>query len=283
MTARAGTTADARKTLHPGYARAVPVPDVQALIAELDGWVAARGHASQTYSYGPGSAREADLLLPQQDEPHGVVVLLHGGFWRAGFTRSLMTGLAIDLAERGWASWNVEYRRGGTGGGASETLDDIDRAIETLAGVGESLPTGRIVMVGHSAGGQLALCAAQAPTVSAVVSLAGVCDMVAAAEQAIGENAVVEFIGASPEQQPEAYALADPIQRLPTGKRVLLVHGDADSRVPVRLSRDYAAAAAEAGDDCELLELPDVDHFAVIDPRTPTWAEIAPRLPGLLR
>src|SRR5262249_61709575 len=135
-----------------------------------------------------GSAREADLLLPQQDKPHGVVVLLHGGFWRARFTRSLMTGLAVDLAERGWASWNVEYRRGGTGGGASETLDDIDRAIETLVGVGESLPTSRIVMVGHSAGGQLALCAAQAQAVSAVASLAGGGGLGPAGEERVGEE-----------------------------------------------------------------------------------------------
>jgi acetyl esterase/lipase len=259
----------------------VSATDVQALIAELDGWVAAREVTLQTHRYGPEPDHEADLLLPDT-QARGVAVLLHGGFWRSHYKRSLMTAIAIDLAGRGWASWNVEYRRAGTGGGAAETLDDINRAIDALVGLGQALPSSRIVVIGHSAGGQLALCAARTSAVSAVVSLAGVCDMVSAAEQAIGDNAVVEFLGASPRADPALYERADPIQQLPTNKPVLLVHGDADSRVPVQLSRAYAAAAAAVGDSCQLLELPGVDHFAVIDPRTVTWAEIAQRLPALL-
>jgi acetyl esterase/lipase len=260
----------------------VSATDVQVLIAELDEWVAARSARSRRHRYGPQPDHEADLMLPADREPDGVAVLLHGGFWRARFRRSLMTAMAIDLASRGWASWNVEYRRTGTGGGGSETLDDIDRAVEALVGLGESLPTNKIVAIGHSAGGQLALCAARGPTISAVISLAGVCDMVAAAEQAIGDNAVVEFLGALPSDDPAMYERTDPMQQLPTNKPVLLVHGDADSRVPVGLSRGYAAAAAAAGDSCELLELAGVEHFAVIDPRTTTWAQIAQRLPLLL-
>ncbi len=207
-------------------------------------------------------------------------MLLHGGFWRAPFKRSIMSALAIDLAGRGWATWNVEYRRGGSGGGAVESLDDVRAAIDALESPDVHLDAASVLVIGHSAGGQLALCAARIPAVTAVLSLAGVCDLVAAADEAIGDGAVIEFIGAAPAQRPDAYAIADPMQRLPTGVTVLLAHGDADDRVPVQLSRDYAAAARAAGDSCELLELAGVGHFAVIDPRSNAWAQIASRLPS---
>jgi acetyl esterase/lipase len=256
----------------------VPATDVQALLAELSQWGVDRGATPQTYSYGPAPEHEADLRLPAGAGPHPVAVLLHGGFWRARYTRAIMAALATDLTARGWATWNVEYRRVGSGGGAAATLDDVRRSIELLGHLDQPLGLARVVLIGHSAGGQLALCAASFAPVARVVSLAGVCDLVAAANQGIGDNATVEFIGATPAQQPRDYALADPRQRLPTGVDVLLVHGDADDRVPVQLSRDYAAAARAAGDSVELLELPGVDHFALIDPRTSSWSTVAGRL-----
>jgi acetyl esterase/lipase len=258
----------------------VAATDVHALIAELQEWSRARGAVTETHIYGPAPEHEADLLLPAADGPHRVAVLLHGGFWRAPFKRSIMDALAIDLAQRGWASWNVEYRRGGSGGGASETTDDVRAAIGALERIGGPLDTSRLLLIGHSAGGQLALCAASIPAVASVVALAGVCDLVSAFNEGIGNNAVVEFIGASPAERPGLYAIADPMQRLPTGAEVMLAHGDADDRVPVRLSRDYAVAARAVGDSCELVELPGVDHFAVIDPRSDAWSEIARHLPN---
>ena len=106
------------------------------------------------------------------------------------------------------------------------------------------------------------------------------CDLVAAADEAIGDDAVIEFIGASPTQRPTHTRSPTRCSSLPTGVDVLLAHGDADDRVPVELSRDYAAAARAAGDSCELLELAGVDHFAVIDPRSDAWSQIASRLPS---
>ncbi len=257
-------------------------PDLQALIGELADLVAASGAQPRTHPYGSDPEQVADLLLPAtagRAGRHPVAVLLHGGFWRARFDRSLMAALAVDLADRGWASWNVEYRRVGNGGGVPETLDDMRAAIAALAGLGEPLETERIVIVGHSAGGQLGLCVADEPSVAGVVSLAGVCDLGAAFADAIGDAAADAFLGGGPDDRAEAYALADPLRRIPAGARVLLVHGDADQRVPVAQSRTYARAAAAAGvEDCELLELPGVDHFAVIDPRTPVWATVAARL-----
>lgn len=253
------------------------------LLAELQEWAAAHGPAPQTRRYGSGPEHEADLLAPGKGQfPQRVAVLLHGGFWGARYTRTIMGALAVDLARRGWMTWNVEYRRIGSGGGARQTLDDVSAAIDAVRGLDGAPPPRGVLLIGHSAGGQLALCAATEPAVAAVVSLAGVCDMVAAAREGIGDHAAVRFIGADPQQWPDEYALADPLQRLPTGVNVLLVHGDADTRVPVQQSRDYAAVARAAGDRCELLELAGVDHFALIDPRTTVWATVADRLPALL-
>jgi acetyl esterase/lipase len=223
-----------------------------------------------------------------------VVALLHGGFWRAGRTLELLRPLAADLAGRGFAAWNLEYRRvGQPGGGWPGTCVDVAAGLDHLAGLAGRVPLDldRLVVAGHSAGGHLALWAAAraglppgAPgaeplvTPGLAVSLAGVCDLHAGAADGIGEGAVAEFLGATPDQDPERYRLVSPRARLPLGVRQLLVHGDADTRVPVAQSRAYAAAAAAAGDPVELVELAGVDHMAVIDPASPAWAEVTHRL-----
>jgi dipeptidyl aminopeptidase/acylaminoacyl peptidase len=188
-----------------------------------------------------------------------------------------MAALAVDLAGRGWTTWNVEYRRVGAGGGVPQTIDDVRAALDAAPPDFE-----RVVLIGHSAGGQLALCVAGVARVVAVVSLAGVCDLEAGARQRLGDGAVIEFLGGTPAQRPVEYAIANPMARLPAGAEVLLVHGDADDRVPVQQSRDYLQAARAAGGRCELLEFPGVDHFALIDPRSQAWTMVAERLEALL-
>jgi acetyl esterase/lipase len=257
----------------------VTAPDLETLLGELADLAVTSGARPQPHTYGSDPEQVADLLLPATEGPHPVAVLLHGGFWRARFTRSTMAALAVDLADRGWATWNVEYRRVGNGGGVPETLDDVRASIAALSALAAPLDTQRVVIVGHSAGGQLGLCVADEPAVAAVVSLAGVCDLKAAYADAIGESATGAFMGGGPDDRPDAYAVADPLTHIPARARVLLVHGVADQRVPVEQSRRYAEAAAAAGDDrCTLIELPGVDHFALIDPRTPAWATIAAHL-----
>jgi acetyl esterase/lipase len=238
------------------------------------------------HRYGPEADRYGELTGP----PAGpVVMLVHGGFWRPAYTLELMRPLAVDLAARGYAAWNVEYRRAGWPVAAL----DVAAGLDALAGL--PVDTTRVVVVGHSAGGHLALwlaaraglpvgAAGARPAVRprAVVSLAGVTDLIAAARDRIGTDAVREFLGAGPEEEPERYRLASPAARLPLGIAQLLVHGDADDRVPVAYSRAYAAAAAVAGDPVELVELAGVDHFAVIDPASDAWAEVVRRLPALL-
>jgi acetyl esterase/lipase len=250
----------------------------------------------ERHRYGPHRSQHAELRLPSRPGPHPVAVVIHGGFWRSTFGSGLMDGLAADLAARGWAAWNLEYRRLGLlgGGGWPATFDDVAAGIDVLAGLAasRSLDLGRVVTVGHSAGGHLALWAAARPglpdgapgarpavAVTGAVSLAGVCDLAAAARDGVGGSAVRRLLGGGPERVPERYALASPAERLPLRVSQVLVHGDEDRLVPVEQSRRYAAAARAAGDACELVELPGVEHFALIDPRSPAWLAAAERMP----
>jgi acetyl esterase/lipase len=250
-------------------------PDARKVLSELSAWAAAGGWAPALHAYGSDPEERAELLLPAGHGPHPVAVLVHGGFWRAEFTRALMAALALDLQRRGWASWNVEYRRVGSGGGAAEAMADVRAAIGALEQLAEPLDLERIVVIGHSAGGQLALCCAPGTGAALVVSLAGVCDLASTAHQRLGDGAAIEFLGGAPESCPALYAQADPIARLPSGVETLLVHGQLDDRVPVEQSRRYHAAAAGAGDRCRLLELPGTGHFELIDPRSDAWRRTA--------
>ena len=249
----------------------------------------------------------ADLRVPSGPGPHPVVILIHGGFWRVPYALDLMDGLGDDLARRGIASWNIEYRRiGDPGGGWPGTLIDVARAADRLAeiGVAHGLDLARIITVGHSAGGHLALWlaarrrlpvgalgaepsvarltgAAALPLVGAI-SLAGVADLGDAWRRNLGRGAVAELLGGSPEQVPERYASADPARCLPLGIPQALVHGGRDEVVPLDISRDYAAAVQRAGDRVRLRELPDADHFDVIDAASPAWAAIVREIDALL-
>jgi acetyl esterase/lipase len=208
--------------------------------------------------------------------PAPVAVLLHGGWWRDLHDAHLMDPLARDLTADGWAVWNIEYRRTGTdGGGWPRTRDDVARALDLLAataGSDERLDTSRVVSIGHSAGGHLALMTAADSLVTSVVPLAPITDLRRCAEAGLGEGAVEPFLGPVP--APELYAESSPVHRLPFGVPQLLVHGDQDQRVPVEHSRDYTAAARAAGDPVDYREIPGADHFAVIDPEHTAWQAV---------
>jgi acetyl esterase/lipase len=244
--------------------------------------------------YGDHPDQVANLHLPAPgDVPRPVVVLVHGGFWRDRWDRTLMTPLACDLAARGVAAWNVEYRRvDQEGGGWPGTLHDMAAAMDILADIAEISPRS-VVVVGHSAGGHLALWAAArhrlppgvpgtSPRVRpvGVVAQAGVCDLARAALDALGGGAVEAFMGGPPEQVPDRYAAASAAALLPLGVNQLLVHGTRDDIVPLSQSHGYAEAARKAGDPVHVIEA-DADHFDVIDPAHEAWVAVIERLPRL--
>jgi acetyl esterase/lipase len=235
----------------------------------------------EPHRYGPDPAHVAELRLPiDRGRPHPVAIVIHGGFWRAVYGLEIMARFATALTEEGWATWNIEYRRVGAGGGCPQTLDDVAAACAAVRELDAPLELGTVVAIGHSAGGHLALWAAGEGLVSGACSLAGVCDLAAGADQHLGKGAVVAFVGGGPAEAPEAYDRADPLRRLPTGVPTLLVHGTADDIVPVELSRNYERAARAAGDECRLIEFAG-DHFDVIDPRSAVWPRIVDGLSRL--
>jgi acetyl esterase/lipase len=230
----------------------------------------------ERYRYGPHRCHRADLYMPGGPGPHPVVVTIHGGYWRAKYGRRLMKAVAADLARRGRAAWNIEYRRlgRGQGGGWPATFDDVAAAVDHLAELDDlRLDLESVTVVGHSAGGHLALWAAsrRAPRVPVrrVVGQAPVCDLAGAGEPAHA------LLGGTPDEVPDRYAATDPMRLLPLGVPQLVVHGADDDTVSVRKSRRYVDAARAAGDEIELVEPPSGSHRVHIDPRTEAWRAVA--------
>jgi acetyl esterase/lipase len=222
-------------------------------------------------------------------------VLIHGGFWRGRYGLRLEDKLVSDLAGRGWAVWNLEYRRLGlrSRGGWPATFEDVAAGIDHLGTLDEPLDLSRVVTIGHSAGGQLALWAAAReglpssapgaePSVrpSGAVSQAGLVDLREAARLRLSRRAAEKLLGGSPVRWPGRYDLASPLERLPLGVPHLLVHGDADEVVPIGLARSYAERAAYAGDPCEFVELAGFGHDEHLDPESQAWAPVIRWLEG---
>ncbi len=237
----------------------------------------------ERHRYGGQPQQVCDLHRPPGRGPHPVAVVLHGGYWQGPYTKLIMRPLCHDLARRGYAAWNVEYRRlGRDGGGWPMTFDDVAAAIDLLADLDDvELDLARVTLVGHSAGGQLALWAAgrsalpagapgAAPRVlgERVLALAAVCDLPRAGRVA------ARLLGGAPNDVPERWAQADPMRRIPLGVPVALVHGTHDATVDPQRSRDYAAAAAAAGAPVTLIETAG-EHRDPIDPSRPAWRAAA--------
>lgn len=263
--------------------------------------VASRGRRA-TLRYGEARPQVGDLWLPEILEPAPpVLVLVHGGFWRPVYRRDLMTPMARAAAARGWAAWNVEYRRPGLlggGGGWPATPDDVEAALRHVARL-PSVDANRVAVCGHSAGGQLALAAAAAlartapagpgpaatsvtaaagnqatPRVVAAISLAGVLDLAEAARLGLGGGAPQAFLGGGPAELPDRYRACSPAELLPLGVRQLIVHGTEDGVVPPSMSEDYTARARAAGDDVVHAPLAGAGHRDVIAPRGAAWEAV---------
>ena len=231
------------------------------------------GPLLERIAYGDDPSQFGELSLPA-GTPRGVVVVIHGGFWKAAYDLDLGRPLAASLVENGWAAWNLEYRRVGNGGGFPTTFDDVAAGLDRLADLDVDLST--VITLGHSAGGHLAVWAAGRGTydrwpprveVTAAVSQAGVLDLVGASELGLGGGAVEALLG---HPAGAADAAVDPLQQVPLGVPVFCVHGTDDAIVPPVQSETYVGAALGEGAEAELVEV-DGDHFVVIDPRSAAW------------
>jgi dipeptidyl aminopeptidase/acylaminoacyl peptidase len=241
----------------------------------------------ERHRYARRRSQFGELFLPAGGGPFPVAVVLHGGFWKAQYGRRLMHPLCADLAARGWAAWNLEYRRLGrlSGGGWPETFEDVALGIDHLAELpGPRLDLGRVVAIGHSAGGHLAAWAAgraepRVP-VTGVVSQAGVLDLCAAWERRLSRGVVSRLLDGTPEERPERYEAASPAERLPLGVPALLTHGERDDTVPAEMSESFARRARAAGDEVELVLAPDEGHYGHLDPANELWTAVVRWLPS---
>jgi len=259
------------------------------MISRRDGGKTATISSPLRLAYGAESLQFGELYVPKGSGPHPVIILIHGGFWRAAYRLTLMQALAEDLVQKRIATWNIEYRCvGDAGGGWPGTLQDVARAADYLATLAPTyaLDLTCVVPVGHSAGGQLALWLAARSRLpkkskltvgdtplplAGAVSLAGASDLKLVWHLNLGQGAATELLGGCPSKVPERYSTASPAALLPLGIPQVLIHGRRDGLVPLTVSQEYAQKAVLAGDRVRLIELPGADHFVLIDPTSAAW------------
>lgn len=253
----------------------------------------------QLTAYGPAPHQVFEVF----GEPHRRwVFLLHGGFWRAKWDRAHLRPLAAALGEAGYAVALIEYGRSGMpGGGWPGTFEDVAAALSAVRehaeaaqtvqhdegrdqGEGRAHEPVRIALAGHSAGGHLAawlLHRHEAAGVTGAISLAGCLDLTMAAELDLDEGAAVDLMGGPPAEHPDRYAAADPTRLGASPYPLVVVHGTADERVPLDLSRSWWDRNATPGQDrLEVLE--GVSHFPLIDPEATFFPRLTALLDGLL-
>ncbi len=233
--------------------------------------------ADSRVAYGSDENQFVDLRLPKGKEPHPLAINIHGGFWRAKYDLRYGGHLCAALTAKGIATANLEYRRVGTaGGGWPGTFADIRAAYQFLlqSARQHEFDVRRFIVMGHSAGGQLALCLAAHETgIKAVISLAGVVDLQRAYALHLSKDAVVEFLGGTPAEVGDHYREADPM-KVAIEARQWLVHGSADDTVPPAFSRGYVSAKQKMKEDVRLVEIAGAGHFDLVDPRSGAWKEV---------
>lgn len=218
----------------------------------------------RTVAYGDHADQHIAVRTPPAD-PRWTAVLIHGGYWRSKYRLDLMDPLADALADTGVAVWNIEYRRPDENGWAATTAD-VAAALDAVEA------TGPVAVIGHSAGGQLALrVAADTDRPVLGVSLAGVIDLETADERRMGDGAVQNALGHRFDPKAADDVASSPRHRLPLGVTQVIACGTDDDPNLIDISADYVQAATAAGDEVTAVTAPG-DHFAIIDPTTRLWA-----------
>ncbi len=242
--------------------------------------------------YGPSPSQRVEWVTPTAPVRRLLLVAVHGGYWRVRYGLEEIERLCGAFAARGFPVASLEYRRlGEAGGGWPGTLDDVEAALASLPAeaAGQGLQLSGALLVGHSAGGQLALWAASRAQAVApkglplvgVVGLAPVSDLVEGFRLHLSTGVVRELLGGSPEQVPERYRAASPVEQLPLGVPTVLVHGTADEDVPYAMSPAYVERARAAGDEARLVTLSGGGHFDVTEPTSPFWPQVVEAVESL--
>lgn len=260
-------------------------------------------HATKRVRYGDGRLQFGDLWLPSDATANGskrtIVVFIHGGCWEAEYNLDHAAYAADALARIGYVVWVPEYRRiGDDGGGWPGTFDDVGAAVDfvrTLATSEPAIDTNRVIVSGHSAGGQLALWAAsrgkhekntvaerEPLQVAGVVALAGITDLAAYGAASGGCNAsVTPLMGGRPADVPDRYRAVNPVELLPLGVPVALVHGDRDPIVPLSMATAFAQRSTSAGDRVNVTTITGAGHFDLIAPQTFAWPRVIEAFRGI--
>ena len=250
---------------------------------------------SGVLSYGREPQQFGHLRLPDAEEvgpgPYPLVIVIHGGYWRARYDLGYVGAACGALARAGLATWNIEYRRlGDPGVGWPGTFEDVAAAADFARTLAQAYPLDldRAIALGHSAGGHLALWLAARSRLpehtplwrpdplplAGVISIAGVLDLRRAWALRLSDNATKLLLGGDPDEFPDRYDIASPYEALPLGVRQVLFHGDEDSNVPIELSARYAERAHAFADDITFEILPDAGHFEPVNPATDEWRAV---------
>lgn len=261
-----------------------------------------RQAADRRIAYGQDLLQFGELWLPKGPGPHPLVIVIHGGCWRADLPGlELLDYACADLRAHGLAAWNIEYRRlGHAGGGYPGTFADVAAAIDHLRSFAAdaSLDLSRAALTGHSAGGHLAVWAlgrsrlskdsplwrADPLAVRGAVPLAGIIDLAAYhadGPDECGGPGVIDALVAAGERTSDAYADTSPPRLLPLGAPQVVISGALDHIVPSRFGAAYGALAAAAGDDVRVVDFPAAGHFELIDPTSQAWPQIRRQLAAM--
>ncbi|MFD2999402.1 alpha/beta hydrolase family protein [Pontibacter toksunensis] len=257
--------------------------------------------ADRVISYGADSLQFGELRLPQGEGKFPVVVVVHGGCWLSAYDRQYMAHLSEKLTKAGYATWNLEFRRvGDTGGGWPGTFLDVAQGTDYVRELAKTYPldTKKVVVMGHSAGGHLALWLAARRNLAkssplytrkplklkGVISLAGIPDLATYGHQKGSCNeAVPQLMGGMPKDQPERYADASPTALLPLRVPSRLIQGALDPVVPVSQSQQFAEQAKAKGDDAALILLEQAGHFDLVVPHAAVYEQVEHAVQDLIQ